>query len=394
MDLLVALLVFCVAASFLGIGNGKSAFNVVNFGAKGDGKTDNSQAFGAAWNALCGATQAGSILQIPAGEFLLQPIAFEGPCKSSNLGIQVFGNIVAPNSIEEWKNCQTGYWISFTNVDGLVIDGEGTIDGKGSAWWGNVKKGCQRPKALHFNNCNNLRLSGLNHLNSPMSHIAINDCHVVSIFNLHITAPGTSPNTDGIDISASTQVNIHDSYIATGDDCVAINSGSSQINITSVVCGPGHGISVGSLGKDGAEETAEEVHVQHCTFQKTQNGARIKTWPGGSGFARAITFEHITLIDAGNPIIIDQNYRKDGRYHTNQASAVEISQVTYSDIQGTSADMQAITLDCSVVIGCKNILMDQINITSSLPGKTTYAYCQNAEGRSSSTTPNVPCLKN
>jgi hypothetical protein len=36
--------------------------------------------------------------------------------------------------------------------------------------------------------------------------------------------------------------------------------------------------SIGSLGKDGAYETVEEVHVKSCAFKGTQNGVRIKTW--------------------------------------------------------------------------------------------------------------------
>lgn len=39
-----------------------------------------------------------------------------------------------------------------------------------------------------------------------------------------------------------------------------------------------NGYSVGSLGKDGSYATVEEVHVKNCTFQGTENGARIKTW--------------------------------------------------------------------------------------------------------------------
>ena len=31
-------------------------------------------------------------------------------------------------------------------------------------------------------------------------------------------------------------------FFLLGDDCIAINTGSSDINITSVDCGPGHGI--------------------------------------------------------------------------------------------------------------------------------------------------------
>lgn len=36
--------------------------------------------------------------------------------------------------------------------------------------------------------------------------------------------------------------------------------------------------SVGSLGENGAYETVEDVYVKNCTFNGTQNGARIKTY--------------------------------------------------------------------------------------------------------------------
>lgn len=38
------------------------------------------------------------------------------------------------------------------------------------------------------------------------------------------------------------------------------------------------------------------------------NGARIKTWQGGKGYARTITFENIIINSSDNPIIIDQFY--------------------------------------------------------------------------------------
>lgn len=67
-------------------------------------------------------------------------------------------------------------------------------------------------------------------------------------------------------------------FFLTGDDCIAINSGSSWISITGVTCGPGHGMSIGSLGEDGAYQTVEEVNVENCSFRGTDNGVRIKTW--------------------------------------------------------------------------------------------------------------------
>ena len=47
--------------------------------------------------------------------------------------------------------------------------------------------------------------------------------------------------------------------------------------------------SIGSLGKNGAFDTVEEVHVRNCTFKGTQNAARIKTWLVKEGNDNLIT---------------------------------------------------------------------------------------------------------
>ncbi|XP_034916287.1 probable polygalacturonase At3g15720 [Populus alba] len=298
--LLATFFIFCVATSNIGFGDASKPFNVLSFGAVGDGKTDDSPAFTKAWGALCGASGGTPTLVIPPGRaFSLKPVKFEGPCKSSSIHIQVAGNIVAPSTVAAWGGCGILFWLCFSNVNGLVLDGSGHIDGRGSQWWNH---------ALLFNNNSNLKLSGLNVVNSPRSHVSLNDCKGVSISGLKITAPGNSPNTDGIDVSSSSHVSIVDSTIGTGDDCIAIKGGCSNINITGINCGPGHGISIGSIGENGATERVEEVHVRNCNFTGTENGARIKTVPGGSGYVRRITFEQITLNAAGSPIIIDQRY--------------------------------------------------------------------------------------
>ncbi|KAJ4707899.1 putative Pectin lyase-like superfamily protein [Melia azedarach] len=384
-DLLAAsfLIMYCIATSSFGIGDSQSTFNVVEFGAVGDGQTDDSPAFLKAWTAFCGAAGDTPTLEIPSGKtFLLQPTTFRGPCKSTSVHVQVAGNIVAPNSTASWKDCNTKCWLCTYDVEGLSMDGSGTIDGRGSIWWSS--------QALYFHNCNNFQMNGITLINSPKNHITINGCNGVSVANIHIDSPENSPNTDGIDISASTHVNILDSSIKSGDDCIAVNGACSFINVTGVACGPGHGISVGSLGAGGADDRVEEVHVRNCNFTGTQNGARIKTFPGGSGYARKISFEQITLIASRNPIIIDQHYCN-GQRGCQGTSGVNVSEVTYSNVQGTSADEQAITLDCSEN-GCFNIKMDLVKITSTVPGKQTTALCKNAHGTSSSTVPQVPCL--
>ncbi|XP_057414847.1 probable polygalacturonase At3g15720 isoform X1 [Lotus japonicus] len=349
-------------------------------------------AFVKAWNDLCAATQGAPTLLIPKGKsFMLQPVSFKGPCKTNNVNIELQGTLVAPKSVVAWKwaNNNKGAWIDFSGINGLVIRGGGTFDGQGATWWAKYSDDSDRPSALRFHSCKNLALSATNHINSPRNHISISTCSDSSISNIHVTAPEESPNTDGIDISGSTNILIKDSTIRTGDDCIAINDGSSFINITGITCGPGHGISVGSLGRDRKFETVEEVHVRNCIFQGTTNGARIKTWQGGSGYARKITFEDIILDEAENPIIINQNYRA---YQRNGlAEAVKVSEVTFRNFTGTSASEEAITLNCDPTVGCTGIILNKINIKYVSAGKRTRALCNNVRGSFSLCSPNVVC---
>ncbi|WJZ86804.1 hypothetical protein VitviT2T_006226 [Vitis vinifera] len=64
---------------------------------------------------------------------------------------------------------------------------------------------------------------------------------------------------------------------------------------------------------NGGRVQVEAIHVDSCSFKETQNRARIKTWQGGSGHARNITFNSIKFYDTENPIIIDQYYRPQNR---------------------------------------------------------------------------------
>ncbi|CAN1166339.1 Probable polygalacturonase At3g15720 [Linum perenne] len=373
-----------------------TSFNVVAYGAVGDGKTDDSNAFTKAWTDFCGATGDLPTLIVPAGkEFLLKPISFTGPCKSPRLNIQLQGILVAPSSINAWGNADLGGWIKFSYVTNLIIDGGGKIDGRGQIWWDACKFTVQ---ALSFHQCDGLLLRYLSHVNSPRNHISLGGSTDVRMSHLTITAPDESPNTDGINIARSSHVQIYDSVIGTGDDCIAINGFSSDINISRINCGPGHGISIGSLGKNGVYETVEDIHVTDSKFTGTTNGARIKTWKGGNGYVRRVTFERITLVDAQNPIIIDQNYfdkNSFGQVNPPKSSSdVKISNVLFSQVHGSTTDEKAIVFICGENNGCTNIFVENIKITSTIPGKKLVSVCENGSGiRSKLVMPEITCLQ-
>ena len=67
--------------------------------------------------------------------------------------------------------------------------------------------------------------------------------------------------------------------------------------------------SIGSMGAYKNEAGVHNVTVTDSIFEGTQNGVRIKSWAQPSnGYASNIVFRNLTMKNANNPIIIDQNY--------------------------------------------------------------------------------------
>jgi len=127
--------------------------------------------------------------------------------------------------------------------------------------------------------------------------------------SLKISAPYDSPNTDGIHLGNSENIEITNSVIGTGDDCISIGPGDKNISISKVFCGPGHGISVGSLGASANEGDVIGLSVKNCTLTNTTNGIRIKTWPNSPvSSASNFTFDDIVMKNVDNPLVIDQKY--------------------------------------------------------------------------------------
>lgn len=97
-------------------------------------------------------------------------------------------------------------------------------------------------QSLTFQNSKNIMISGLTSINSELYHIVIDRCQGVAVQGVKISAPGNSPNTDGIHVQMSTGVAVIGASIKTGDDCISIGQGTTNLWIEQVKCGPGHGI--------------------------------------------------------------------------------------------------------------------------------------------------------
>ncbi|PIN27166.1 Polygalacturonase [Handroanthus impetiginosus] len=354
--------------------------NVEDFGARADGKTDNFQAFKKAWDKACNSLKSAKVL-VPKGKtYYVKHINFTGPCHSG-ISMEIQGTI---KSFPQMYDIPRRLWIKFEDVTNMNIYGGGTIDGNGEVWWKNSckikkKKPCQSqsaPTALTFNNCTNLRVSNLKVLNAQQMQVSFQDCNDVTASGLSVIAPESSPNTDGIHVTRTTNINILDSEIRTGDDCVSIVNGSRTVGVRNVVCGPGHGISIGSLGEDHSENYVSDIFVKGVKMTGTTNGVRIKTWQGGRGSASNIVFEDIEMKDVSNPIIINQYYCDKNKKCDKEKSAVQVKNVVYRNIRGTSASKVAINFNCSESVPCRNLILENVKLSAQEKGEKVEAFCR------------------
>ncbi|KAK9067295.1 hypothetical protein SSX86_014621 [Deinandra increscens subsp. villosa] len=364
-----------------------TVFNVLAFGAKGDGTTDDTKAFEAAWLAAC--KLEASTMVVPKGSvFLIKPISFSGPNCQSNIVFQLDGKIIAPQRSGSWESGLL-QWLEFTKLNGITIRGTGVIDGQGSGWW---SESGTKPTAVRFYGSSDVTVTGITIQNSQQTHLKFDNCQSVQVFDITVSSPGDSPNTDGIHLQNSQDVTIHTTKLACGDDCVSIQTGCSGIKIENVDCGPGHGISIGSLGKDNSRACVSNITVQNTKIHDTMTGVRIKTWQGGSGSVQGVTFSNIQVSNVETPIIIDQYYCDGGKCQ-NKSSAVAISEISYENIRGTYTE-NPIRFACSASTPCTNINLDTIQLQAVQQNYDLLKpFCSNAYGElKTSTNPPVDCL--
>ncbi|KAL0457541.1 UNVERIFIED_CONTAM: Polygalacturonase [Sesamum latifolium] len=380
-------------------------FDVTDFGAVGDGATDDTAAFRSAWKAAC-QVENGVVLVPSDLVFMITSTIFSGPCQPG-LVLQVDGVLMPPDGPDCWpKSDSNKQWLVFYRLDDMTLTGTGTIEGNGHKWWdlpckphrgpnGSTLPGpCDSPALIRFFMSSNLVVSGLRIQNSPQFHMKFDGCQGVLIDKLSISSPKLSPNTDGIHIENTKSVGIYNSVIGNGDDCISIGTGCSDVDIEAVTCGPSHGISIGSLGVQHSHACVSNITVRNAFIRDSDNGLRIKTWQGGTGSVTGISFENIQMENVRNCVIIDQYYCLT-KACRNETSAVYLSDVTYRNIKGTyDVRSPPIHFACSDTVACTNITMSEVELLPYEGVLVDDPFCWNAYGvQETLTIPPIDCLQ-
>jgi len=360
--------------------------DVRQFGAKGDGISKDTAAIQAAIDSC--AKSGGGTVRLAGAVFVSAPLDLK-----SNIELSIApGTTLAASTdhadfvpMREFNDDGRKPLINADHVENVVIDGGGTIDGRGESWWADRSPGSLRPRLVVFRYSQHIRMENITVQNSPMWQIVPYYSDDLTFRNMKVLAPeGLSHNTDGIDPFSSSHVTIDHVLIDTGDDNIAIKSGqpgsagpdapSHDIVIRDCEFRHGHGLSIGSEIAGGVQN----VLVERVHFKGTGSGVRIKSNRDRGNDIGNFVYRDLTMEDVATPILITEFYPK----IPTQIDAAPVTRLTprFHDI--TIENLQASgARDAAVIVGLPespilNLKLDHIDIHAKHGAQLQYVNVQ------------------
>lgn len=363
-------------------------------GATGDGATNDTLAVQRCLSAAAAAGGDATVL-FPTGVFLSWPLTWLGAVDSS-LVFAPGASLLAP-PMSAWPAPPPAY-LRIAGGRNLTLRGAGqfalAIDGRGGDWWAAFAANTSlvRPNPLlALEGIAGVVLQELQLADAPMFHVVLSGVAGALVEDISVSAATTSPNTDGIDPSHSSDVTMRRLHVVNGDDGVAVKAGCKGIVVEDSFFNGSHGLSIGSLGENGATDTVEDVLFQRCTLVNTQGAAKIKAWQGGHGYARNISWRNITVSGAQTPLLLTQFYCPHSTCKP-QPGGVLISNITVAGLAGTQVNGDAASIACTADAPCTGLALSDIHITPAAGTATNRFTCAHAFGTAVDVSPSA-CLQ-
>lgn len=309
----IGIILFCSVCSM----GAQQVFRVTDYGVKGDGETLDSPAIQKAIDACTNA--GGGTVVIPAGTYLSATILLKdnvrlylekGALLLGTTDIKAYDN---PDPFMEGLGIDVGWaFIAAIDAKNVAIEGEGVVDGQGSALkarhiaedkrseskiWG------ARPFLLRVLRCDGVTVKGvtLKYAGAWTSHYA--QSKNIIIEDVTILSRGVAHN-DGINIDGCQQVRIRNCDIDSGDDALCFKATYSKAPCRDITV-TGMRLKSNQAGiKMGTESMSsfENIRISQCHIYDTRNGG-IKLFTVDGAHLRNIEITDITMDNVRTPMM-------------------------------------------------------------------------------------------
>lgn len=330
-------------------------FPITSYGAKGDGKTNNTTAIQEAIDKAAAA--GGGTVVIPAGKFVTGVIALKSGV-TLHLAPNAF--LLATTSRKDYGPGKASALIVADNQHNIGITGKGTIDGQGELLLKDIfdmlKKGTLKDKEWqHYNEWGQMRPEE----NNRPKLIAFTNCQQVTVKNVTIkdglcwiqdyvsctdmvfdsikVISNTFLNNDGIDLVDCKNVKLTNSSFDVADDGICLKSHDTAglcENIYIADCkvrSSASGFKMGTASWGGFKNIIVKNIYVYNTFR---SAIAIETVDGG--IVDNIDISNITAKNTGNAIFLRLGKRQ-ARREPGTLSKVRISNVK-AEIPATKPD--------------------------------------------------------
>ncbi len=298
-------------------------YNVLHFGAVGDGITNDTAAIQAAINA-CHLAGGGRVT-LPGGSVYRSGALVM--CSNLELHLEMgavlkgsdcladyilFGDrSAAPpkNQAPSYENCEYNgvpihYFLYGKDCENIAITGFGRIDGNEEIFYGEVTKwhieGSFYPRApmLYLENVAHLTIRDVTLCRSAFWTIHMVGCRDVLIDGIRILNNLRLANCDGIDPDHCQNVRIVGCHVECADDCIVFKNTAAAIqygpceNITVTGCTL---ISTSSAIKFGSEseDLFRNILIENCVISRSNRGISLQLRDAGS--IENVVFHNITI---------------------------------------------------------------------------------------------------